>query len=515
MRAPVLLTLCAVLCLGCSRTPPRKQAATASQAAKTTPDTPAAATARAEASSVERAFTDVPKDVRFLVFGGGAEPLSNQISLAQDLSLVRSILDGPGLTLFASGESAQVSIDMPSNASARSDVRVELARLFGLPGAERTRYERAKLHIDGPATSEHVRNALERAIASGKDPLFIYGASHGDQGDSAADNSLSLWGGWSLTVKDVAELIDHAQEPRPLRFVITACFGGGFAELAFLGADEKRGARTAETCGLFAAPWDDEASGCDPNPDRRAQESYAIHFLHALSGNDRQNADRSREIDLDGDGHVGLLEAHTWARTQARSFDIPTTTSERYLRSVARGGERAALDPLSAPEEVAVVRALGQALELDDEAHARSQLGELDRILEDARTQVHDAQAEEEDSYHALRIALLERFPLLEHPWEKRTQELIDTRKQDLLHLLTESELAEAHEQAARELDEAVVQEDGVRVERARVLRLVRAFETLRLSTVLKKKGGKAYEHFRALRTCESWVPRLRALRGR
>jgi hypothetical protein len=133
--------------------------------------------------------------------------------------------------------------------------------------------------------------------------------------------------------------------------------------------------------------------------------------LHALSGHDRHGQSQLAAIDLDGDRKVGLLEAHTWARTEARSFDVPTTTSERFLRSVVREGDRATLDPLSAPEEVAVVKKLGEQLELDDEAKARAQLTELDRILEDARALVHDAQAAEEDSFHALRIALLERFP--------------------------------------------------------------------------------------------------------
>jgi hypothetical protein len=507
----VAFSLCCSLGFACTPRPledrPTPEAPAVRDAA------PAAATVKREPASVERGFTAVPADVRFVAFGGGSEPLSNQVSLSQDLSLLVGMLDGPGLTLFASGPRAQLSVDEPKQAPAEPDVRTELAKLFGVPGAARTAYQPASFAIDGPATSEQVLHALDSALASGKEPLFVYAASHGDQGQEPRENALSLWGGWPLRVRELAELLDRSPGPRGARFVITSCFGGGFAELAFTGAVSGAGPRPPSTCGLFAAPWDDEASGCDPNPDRRAQESYSIHFLHALEGNDRTGRDRLRDIDLDGDRHVGLLEAHTWARSQARSFDIPTTTSERYLRSVTRGSEKARLDPLAAPEEVAVVRALGEALELDDEQRARAQLAELDRILDDARKLVDDAQHGEEDSYHALRIALLERFPLLEHPWEQRTQAMIDAQHRELLALLTESELAEAHEQAVRELDEAVAQEDAVRIERARVLRLVRAFETLRLSSALKKKGGKPYEHYRALRACEGWVPSLR--RGR
>jgi hypothetical protein len=355
-----------------------------------------------------------------------------------------------------------------------------------------------------------VLHALERALAPQDTPLLVFGATHGERGNEPRENSISLWGGWPVTVTDVAELLDRVPSARPTRFVITACYGGGFAELAFTAAEPKRGPRSPDTCGLFAAPWDDEASGCDPNPDRRAQESYSIHFLHALEGKDRNDRVRLAEIDIDGDGQVSLLEAHTWARKEARSFDVPTTTSERYLRSVTREKDRAPLDPLSAPEEVAVVKKLGADLELDDEAKARAQVAELERILVDAQNLVREAQEAEEDTFHALRIALLERFPLLEHPWEQRTQALIEHEQPALLYWLLDSELAEAHEQALRELDEAIVQEDGVRVERARVLRLLRAFETLRLASALKKQGGKSYEHYRALRRCEAFVPKLR-----
>jgi hypothetical protein len=52
-----------------------------------------------------------------------------------------------------------------------------------------------------------------------------------------------------------------------------------------------------------------------------------------------------------------------------------------------------------------------------------------------------------------------------------------------------------------------------VRVARARVLRLLRAFETLRLASVLYKRGGAAKEHYDRLRRCERWTPPLKRKR--
>ncbi len=451
----------------------------------------------------------VPANLPWLAFGGGSEPLSNQISLAQDIGLLSSLLAGRGLVLFASGPGAQLAITKRVDGK-KPNLRAELARLFGSPDAERTDYERAKLAIDGPSTSEHVKNTLSRALSRGEAPLLVYAASHGSPGQTAGQNSLSLWGGWPLSVSDVASLLD-AEGARPSRFVITACFGGGFADLLFVGADPQKHVRRGDHCGLFAAPWDDEASGCDPNPDRRTQESYSIHFLHALSGRDRADADRSRDIDLDGDGQIGLLEAHTWARIHSRSFDVPTTTSERFVRYAAKAADDTKLNPLAAPEEVAVVKALGQELELADEHAARAKLAELDGIMDDAGEAVELAQKTADDSYYALRIALLERYPLLEHAWEARAQALLQREGRPIARLLTESELALSRAQSERELSEALEQHDGVRVARARVARLVRAFETLRLASALYKTGGEAKTRYDALRSCERWAPRLRA----
>jgi hypothetical protein len=495
------LTLLFALLPGCSKR------------AEPTPGASARLVERPEPASVEQPLPLVQKELPWIVFGGGSDPLSNQVSLSQDIGLISSLLEGRGLTLFASGKDAQLAVDRDVPEQKRPDLRTELARVLGTPDAYRTNYRTVRLAIDGPSTSEHVRHALARALSEGDTPLFVYGGSHGSPGESVSENSLSLWGGWPLTVREVAGLLDSAHGKRPVRFVITACYGGGFADLLFTGGEATNGPRTQDHCGLFAAPADDEASGCDPNPDRRAQESYAIHFLHALEGKDRTQQMRTRDIDIDGDSKVSLLEAHTFARIASRSFDIPTTTSERYLRHALKGNADAAIDPLSAPEEVRVIGSIGSELELRDEASARRKLGELEGILEDAGKLVDEAQKLEDDAFYALRIALLERYPLLEHPWEARTSALLSREGEAILKLLTESELSSAHKNTQQELGEAVAQHDVVRVARARVLRLVRAFETLRLASALYKKGGAAKEQYDRLRRCERWTPPMKRKR--
>jgi len=465
-------------------------------------------------ASIDQPAVDVPLDLRWLLIGGGADPLSNQVSLAQDVQFAQSVLGGRGLTLFASGPSAQLAVDARAQHASVLTLREHLAGLFGVPGALVTRYEPARLAIDGPATRDQVLSAIQAALVPGEGPLLVYATCHGDRGTAPRENSLSLWGGQSLQVAELAKVLEREATRRSVRLVITSCYGGGFADLIFQTGDETRGLGTVDQCGLFAAPWDDEASGCDPNPDRRAQESYAIHFWHALLGEDRQQRSRAKDIDLDADGSIGLLEAHTWARIHAASFDVPTNTSERYLRKFAPGEGKIALDAVAAPEEVAVIRALGAKLELDTERAARDKLTEIDQTLAELGELVEQAQAVEDDSYQALRIGLLERWPLLEHPWEERTQRLLSKKGSEILRMLTSSTLAESHATALRDLDEVTLQHDGARVERARVLRLVQAFETLRLATALKSKGGPGWERYERIRRCERWAPVLKRDRG-
>lgn len=495
---PWLLLLCALL-LGCSK----KRGHAKKVDASTEQATPML-------TSVEQKAPRVPSDLAWLAFGGGSDPLSNQISLEQDLTLASGSFAGRGLVLFASGKGAQV-------ARARSDAqategplperaRAALARLLGPQGSDQLQYEPSALAIDGPATRELVLDTLRNALTSTGDPLLMLAASHGDHGQVARQNALALWGGWGLSVEDVAALLDREESVRPTRLVVTACYGGGFAELAFVGADPKRGARSPEHCGLFAAPWDDESSGCDPDPNRVRQESFTIHFLQALRGEDRQGRKRP-EIDLDGDRKVSLLEAHSWARIRARSLDVPTTTSERYLREYAPANEAGRAQER---EELAVIDALAGELELPDERSARGKLRELDRILSDAAEQLDGAQQAAEDTFYALRIALLERWPLLDHSWDPRAEVVIDREAKAILELLTESELAQSNAIAQRELDDASAQHDAVRIARARVQRLVHAFETVRLAAALERRGGVHLQHYRALRACERFTPAMR-----
>jgi hypothetical protein len=441
--------------------------------------------------------------LHFLVVGGGPTPENNEVSLEQDVESVARALPGPGLVLFAGG-SGSPSVRELDPRTVGDPVKIALGELFAPRSGRHSRY-RVPHFTAERATLENVEGRLSAALAEGDGPLLVYIAGHGEQGSEPRSNSVALWGGHSLSVARLAEL--HEQRHRPLRLVATSCFSGGFGELAFAHADPKRGRpASVPRCGLFAGTADRETSGCDPNPNRRAQESYGLHFVHALSGTRKDgSALPLGEADYDHDGKIGLLDAHTWARIAAVSFDVPTTTSERWLRSVEPGG--AALDKTILPEEWAVIEQLGGTLGLTTEKAVEKRWTELDQQI----SELDDAVDAAEEASHARELdettLLLERWPVLDDPFHPEFDVTFRQNRAAIERVLTRSPQALARAEAGEPLQELYERLGQLGVDEARVLRVRRAYETLHKASALLRKGGAAAKYYSSLLACERGAP--------
>lgn len=446
-----------------------------------------------------------PARVRWIAVGGGADPVSTQVSLEQDLALAQRVLGPDGVVLFAGGAHAQ-GVQVLRKEPLGDPLLLDLGALLDPRDGRESRYRLPKLATAAPATRAGALAALTAALGAGTDPLLLYVASHGEPGASARENRLNLWGGANLTVADLAALLDGAPAARPVRVVITACYAGGFADLAFAGADPDRGAAAGQRCGLFAAEWDQESSGCDANPNRREQEGYGIHFLHALRGEARDGTALPRAaIDFDGDGVISLLEAHTRVRIASAAFDVPTSTSERWLRQVAPDGGRAV--PVALPEEDAVIAALSTQLGLSDAASARARAEEIERGLDDADAALADAEARENERYAALRIALLERWPVLDDPWHPDFAPTVAAHRDAIRAALDTAPEALAYRSTRDAADQLALRFDELRTRRAPVVRLVRAYDTRVLAGRLQAVGGPAWAQYQRLLACERSAP--------
>ncbi len=441
---------------------------------------------------------------RFIAAASGPVPELNQVSLEQDIALAAEVLGPGGRVLFGAGPGTP-TVQILGEPREVDAVAAALAELFSPRGDRDLRYRATRLVEAEPATADTLLGALDHALAGGPEPLLVYLGGHGNLGDLPRHNTVSLWAQSELSVVELTSHLD--QSPRPVRLVITTCFSGGFAEVIFRGADEAQGASPDERCGLFAAPWDLEATGCDPNPDRAAQDGYGLHFLEALRGRDREGKPLPlATLDLDGDGRVSLLEAHTRARIASSSADVPTATAERWLRHAAPsdGAELA----VALPEEDAVIDALSAQLEVvDHEGKAALELQRLDDDLEATQRSLDEAQRAEEAAYRVAAADLLARWPLLDDPWHPDQARLIARHRDAIAEHLERSSSWGQWLDARERVGDLDQRSWELRRRAAPYERLMRALENRQLAARLHARGGEDWATFERILACERGTP--------
>ena len=443
-----------------------------------------------------------PERARWIAVGGGAVPEAIQVQIEQDIALAIAVLAGDGIVLFGAGAGAEV-VQVELDAPERDPIGTALADLFAPRGGRNARYRAPQIGVDGPATAARVLDTIARAAQREGDPLLVFFAGHGEIGAHARENTISLWQSSAITVAELASTLDAAK--RTTRVVATTCFSGGFAELAFGGASEESDAAPTLRCGLFASTWDLEAAGCDPNPDRAAQEGYALHFLAALRGQDRAGATISG-ADLDGDGAIGLLDAHTRVVIASAGPDVPTTTSERWLRARAPQGGRE-LDA-DVPEDDAVIAALGKRLGLAGrEGEARERLAAIERRIADEDAALAKAQVDQDDAFRIAAAELLAKWPVLDDPWHPEFSAVFRREREAIGAQLESSSSYASYLAAQGELAKIETRLADLAVEAAPFERLVRALDNRTLARRLTAAGGPALARWQALRSCERLPP--------
>jgi len=471
-----------------------------------------------------------PAHIRWIAAGGGGDPSYNEVSLEQDLALAREVFGSAGGVLLHAGgtgvDGVRIRDDRPrqladpAGGDAQLALRARLAELLD-PRDRAVRYRPSELEGAGPATRELLTEALVAGInEASPEPLLFFFSGHGEQGDEARYNTVHTWGGRGVSPADVAELLDEARPTRPVVFVIAACFSGGFADIASSGFDADAAEAPAGRCGVFASTWDRESAGCDPDPDRGAQGGYSMHFLNALRGRDAAGAALPiGRLDYDGDGHISILDAHTRARIASTSIDVPTTTSEAWLRQASSDAPaaRRVVDPTLPtlptlptppilPEEQAVIVALGARFGLTTQEAVEARLDVLEGRLDVAAERLDLLDEDMNDAWGQARIALLERWPALDDPYHRDYAPTLAASAGAIGRWFDESPEARAWAHAQRALD---AEGDYLELEaqHAALLRLDRAWQTAGLAARLRGEGGHRWRAFEALRSCERSLP--------
>lgn len=452
----------------------------------------------------------VPPRIDAIVVGGGPAPDANQVSLEEDVRLAVETFGAERTVVLFAGGAGTRAVQVADLEPRGDPLLARIGALLSPRSGRDAHYRATHLRVHGAATWEQTRAMMELAIAQPGGTLTVYVAGHGDRADVPGETRTLFWGGEAVDAVGLANWLEARSLMRPVRFVVTTCYSGGLGEIAFEAADRSRGPSHQERCGLFATSWDEEASGCDPDPERAHHDGFGVHFLMAMRGLDRDGHDIHSSVDLDHDGRIDPYEALTRARIASRSIDVPTTTSEVFLRGVSEQVESAQAGraegrgaPVDLPEQDAVIAALLAEMNLADrEALARR----LEQTRE--RKAEHDAALDEaievlDARFAAVSAEMLSRWPVLDDPFHPDFAATLARERGAIERYLNTSSTVRAYEEAEGEVDAMESTDLALRLELSLMRRLEQAFETRALAAALAARGGPAWERYLALRRCE------------
>jgi hypothetical protein len=451
----------------------------------------------------------LPEGIDTIIVGGGPAPDANEVQIEETIALASEVFGANTLVLFAGGpdtRSVQVRDDELEDPGhdELGVLRRTLGDLFTPRNGRDAHYRATTLpEVHGPATLRVLSDHLAAAIATPTDTaLTLVLVGHGASGDTPLDTSFLLWTGEALDALTLSDLL--APAARPVRVIVTSCYAGGLAELAFEGADPSEGPAATDRCGVFATAWDREASGCDPDPARGARDGYAHHLLRALEGNDAEGH-ASPSIDLNDDDVITLLEAHASARITSRSIDVPTSTSSRLLRAIAPSEGPSV--PVSLPDEEAVIEALTAALGDDGVPAMEARIVEVEASQAEAVASLETLSEGADATWVALTSALLSRWPVLDDPFHPDFEATLRDESDSIERFLDTASGSAELELSNQRIDALAARIESLELELALLHRWEEARETIELARRLRSAAGPEWTRYERMRACEDGTP--------
>lgn len=491
-----------------------------------------------------------------LTVGGGPIAKSSQISLENNVLYFQRTLAKLGLDkqehliLFDDGDNPTPDLQYEDVERGPEDVRTLLAEIIGPSNGIRFSYRTSEIPgVTGAAEPDVIEKTLKELSGrlTAEDRLIFYFTGHGgkskpgserrsdkDKSEENKDdkkdgekkdgekkeepkkrakplvnNLTHLWNAKEMTVTDWTEKLDELPKDAPVVAVMVQCYSGGFGNLIFKGGDPENGLAEHPRCGFFSTVPDRVAAGCTPNVQEAEYREYSSYFWEALTGETRtgQSVDKP---DFDRDGACSLLEAHAYTVLSADTIDIPTRTSDAFLRnySATTGREGllnihspiAALLASASPCEVAVIDGLSKKFELSGADRGKEAEEAMKRISEEKKKvegEIREKRQEHMTAKIEIAKALQFRWPSLGSPWHPEGARLLaeegDVVKQAILEHEKYAKMKEAQE-AIDELEkkQEKLDLDVVKLERLKFWLETRAL-AVNLPVMVDAKTQEAY----------------------
>jgi hypothetical protein len=186
------------------------------------------------------------------------------------------------------------------------------------------------------------------------------------------------------------------------------------------------------------------------------------------------------------------------------SFDLPTTTSERWLRAVESG--TAPIVAELVPEDAAVTERLGAALGVPTEADAERRWQDLDQEIATLDQKLQDLEQSLGQVEDELATTLLDAWPFIDDPFHPQFEAVFQRDEAAIGETILRSRTALERKSLRATLERAYDAFDRLVVREARVLRVLRAYETLHKAAALHRRGGAAARTYEQLLQCERAV---------
>ncbi|MBI5785110.1 MAG: hypothetical protein HZA64_06615 [Rhodocyclales bacterium] len=275
---------------------------------------------------------------RVWLIGGGNTLRNSQGQIEENVRWLQRVLTERGVefrTYYTSGKTPMVDVVYFAAGEDRDPDLERVLRVFGDETAYANRTKRNTLAlVDGTTEKTALLAALKQDFASvgPNDSVLIVYNGHGDMdaGDTSR-NSLKLWGDGRLSVSEFGRALNDIDRRATVRVVMTQCFSGAFAALAY---EAPKGINSAaqRRCGYFAESDMRESEGCDLGINQSEFRDYTTYLFAALTGSTRLGEQiPSAEVDLDGSGTVSFEEAHHYTLKHGINSDLPRSTSEAFL----------------------------------------------------------------------------------------------------------------------------------------------------------------------------------------
>jgi hypothetical protein len=460
----------------------------------------------------------------FLTIGGGYSPKGNQVSLEKNVLFYQRLLaeerpDGASHDIyFADGNAPERDLQF-SNMDALPTANWLMADLFGKEDSIDLEYRNHEIPgVRGETSKENLAGWFGE-VGSTLEPgdrLIIYVTAHGSRSrdkDRPYNTRLYLWDDETIPAAEVAELLDRLPQSVQVIVVMVQCYSGGFASLIFNEANDEKGLADRELCGFFATVHDRVAAGCTADIEEEDYHEYSTYFWAAIGGRTRMDQALERP-DYNGDRDVSFDEAHAYVMLASDTIDIPTKTSDRFLRAYSKlrseehpellsaDSRYAYLRELATPAERAVLEGLSAELELVSDRRADAADDLADQI-EERRQELAEAKSDKEKRHKGLKRQIAEDlkscWPELHNVLSATATALLTTRAGEFEEAVISHPSYSEFTQLAEEI--SALEEERFELERrwAKCRRLERVLQNVALARNLSQVASpeivRRYEH--------------------